>query len=99
MSDARGRVEGAHAEHDVKFYGLSTCVWCKKTRRYLEESGVAFEFTYLDLLEGDERAEALGIVKKWNPGGTFPTTVIDGEKIVMGFSPDELKQALGLQTA
>ncbi len=96
MSDVRGRVEGAHAEHDVKFYGLSTCVWCKKTRRYLEEAGVEFEFTYLDLLQGDERAEALGVVKQWNPAGTFPTTVIDGETCVTGFQPDELRELLGL---
>ncbi len=96
MPDARGSVEGAHAEHDVQFYGLSTCVWCKKTRRYLEESGVAFDFIYLDLLKGDERAEALAVVKKWNPAGTFPTTVIDDEKGVAGFSPDELKLVLGL---
>ncbi len=96
MSDARGKVEGTRVEHDVKFFGLSTCVWCKKTRRYLEECGVAFEFTYLDLLEGDERAEALAIVKKWNPAGTFPTIVVDGEKSITGFSPDDIQQVLGL---
>jgi len=43
-----------------------------------------------------ERAEALAVVKKWNPAGTFPTTVIDDEKGVAGFSPDELKLVLGL---
>jgi glutaredoxin-like protein NrdH len=96
MSEARGRVDGLHAEHEVRFYGLSTCVWCKKTRRYLEEAGVAFDFTYLDLLKGDERAEALAVVKKWNPAATFPTIVIDGEKSVTGFSPDEMAQLLGL---
>lgn len=96
MSDVRGRVEGVRAEHDVKFYGLSTCVWCKKTRRFLEEAGVAFEFTYLDLLEGDERAEALDVVKKWNPDATFPTIVIDGETSVTGFKPDDLTKLLGL---
>ncbi len=96
MSEARGRVEGAHAEHDVRFYGLSTCVWCRKTRRYLEDADVAFDFTYLDLLMGDERADALAAVKKWNPAVTFPTIVIDDEKGVTGYSPDQIKEILGL---
>ena len=96
MSDATGRVEGVRCEHEVRFYGLSTCVWCKKTRRYLEAAEVAFEFTYVDLLRGDERAEVLTAVRTWNPAGTFPTTVIDGENTVTGYQPDELKQKLGL---
>jgi len=96
MSDARGRVEGTHTDHDVQFYGLSTCVWCKKTRRYLEQAGVEFEFTYLDLLEGDERAEALAIVKKWNPDATFPTLVVDGEKAVLGYKVEQIEECLGL---
>jgi glutaredoxin-like protein NrdH len=96
MSDARGRVEGIRSEHDVRFFGLSTCVWCKKTRRFLEEEGVAFEFTYLDLLRGDERAQAIETVKRWNPAVTFPTIIIDGERSVTGFKPEEIKELLGL---
>jgi len=37
MTEAKGSVTGAHQEHQVKFYGLSTCIWCRKTREFLEE--------------------------------------------------------------
>ena len=43
----------------VKLYSLSTCSHCKATKRLLEECTVQYEFTDVDLLEGDERAAIL----------------------------------------
>ena len=96
MSDATGRVEGSNNDHECRFYGLSTCIWCKKTREFLEENDVAFEFTYVDLLEGGERTRAIEEVKKWNPGVNFPTVVIDDDEVVVGFEPDRIKEKLEL---
>jgi len=55
MADARGSVSGSRNERPVTFYGLSTCVWCKRTRKLLEENDVAFDFIYVDLLKGKEQ--------------------------------------------
>jgi glutaredoxin-like protein NrdH len=96
MSEAKGSVAGKAAEHEVRFYGLSTCVWCKRTRAFLEESGVGFDYVYVDLLEGDERSEAIEAIRKVNPRTNFPTVVIDGSTVVVGYDPDRLKEALGL---
>jgi len=96
MSEATGRVEGPRDEHPCRFYGLSTCIWCKKTRQFLEESGIAFDYTYLDLLEGDERKAAIEEVRKWNPSVNFPTLVIDDAECIVGYEPDAIKEKLGL---
>jgi glutaredoxin len=96
MSDARGSVAGSASNHQVLFYGLSTCVWCKRTREFLEESGVGFDYVYVDLLEGDERARALEDIRKVNPKTNFPTVVVDGDVAVVGYDPDRLKEALAL---
>ena len=96
MSEATGRVEGSKNEHPCRFYGLSTCIWCKKTREFLEENDVAFDFMYVDLLEGEERQKAIEDVRKWNPDVNFPTIVIDDEESVVGFDPDKLKEKLGM---
>jgi len=77
-------------------YALSTCVWCRKTRQFLEDAGVTFRFTYVDLLRGQEREDAMSVVHRWNPAASFPTVVIDGTQSVVGFKPDQLKEALGL---
>ncbi len=36
-------------------YALSTCQWCHKTKTLLEELGIAFDYDYVDLLEGKEQ--------------------------------------------
>ena len=96
MADARGTIEGTHAEHTVVFYGLSTCIWCKRTRELLETEGVQFGFVYVDLLEGEERTAALETLKRWNPARNFPTVVVDDATAIVGFKPDKLKEVLGI---
>ena len=96
MSDARGTVTGSSGDHRVLFYGLSTCVWCKRTREFLEESDVGFDYVYVDMLEGDERARTIEEIKRVNPKTNFPTVVIDGDTAVVGYDPDRLKEELGL---
>ena len=96
MPEAKGSVPGYRDEHRVAFYGLSTCIWCKRTRQFLESQGVAFDYAYVDLLHGQEREEVLTVVRRWNPATSFPTIVVDDSKCVVGYKKEELKEALGL---
>lgn len=96
MSDSKGSIAGSHSEREIVFYGLSTCIWCRRTRQFLEEQGVAFDFVYVDLLKGQERAEAVEQVRRWNPAVSFPTIVLDDEQCVVGYKTDDLKEVLGL---
>ena len=82
--------------HRVVMYGLSTCVWCKKMRQFLESEQVEFDIVYVDTLEGAEQETALAEVRKWNPATSFPTVVIDDETSVSGYKPDEVRETLGL---
>lgn len=94
--NAKGFVSGPRADNLVIFYGLSTCIWCKRTRQFLEEQGVQFDYIYVDLLEGDEREEVLAQVRRWNPAVSFPTVVVNGTQCVVGYDKEALKRALGL---
>ncbi|MBN1979718.1 MAG: glutaredoxin family protein [Anaerolineae bacterium] len=96
MAEPRGSVPGPHDKHRVLFYGLSTCIWCRKTRQFLEEQGVKFDFVYVDLIHGQEREDAKEQIRKWNPAVSFPTIVIDSDQSVTGFKPEKIKEALEL---
>lgn len=96
MPEARGTVPGQHNQHRTMLYALSTCIWCRRTRQFLEDEGVAFDFVYVDLLEGEERAEAMAEVRRWNPRGSMPTVVVDDKEYIVGFKPDMIKEVLGL---
>ena len=79
----------------VKMYSLSTCGHCKATKKLLNECKVQYEFTDVDLLQGEERAAILEDVKKWNPNCSFPTIII-GDKVIVGYREREIREALGL---
>ncbi len=88
--------DGSRTGHRVKFYGLSTCGWCRKTRQFLEDNDVSFDFIYVDLVPKGERGEVLEELTRWNPNRNFPTVVIDDDKVVVGYNPDSLKTELEL---
>jgi glutaredoxin len=79
----------------IMLYALSTCSWCKKTKEFLTELGVGYDYIFVDYLEGNEKDETMDEVKKWNPRCSFPTLVINDEVCIVGFKPDEIKEALG----
>ena len=96
MAEPRGSVPGVHQDHQVILYALSTCIWCRKTREFLTEEQVAFDYIYVDLLEGDEREAVKDNIREWNSRVSFPTTVIDSEECVIGYKTDALRNALDL---
>jgi len=81
---------------DIKIYGLSTCPWCKKTKALLSGLGIDYYFTDVDLLTGKEREQAMAMVLKWNPSGSFPTIIVNNDRCIVGFKEHELREALNL---
>lgn len=88
-------VNGKKGKRKVLLYALSTCVWCKKTKRLLESLDVAYDYIDVDLLSGAEEDEVMAEVRRHNPACTFPTMVIDGKVTIAGFREDDIKKALG----
>ena len=88
-------VEGSRKDRKVYVWALSTCMWCKKAKKFLEDQSVDFTYEFVDLLEGEERDRVLSEIEKHNPATSFPTILIDG-KCIVGFDEKKLKEALGL---
>ncbi len=89
MNHVTGKNKG-----QIILYGLSTCVWCRKTKELLVEMGVEYNYIDVDLLQGDEKSKATEEVKSLNPRCSFPTLVIDDHCIV-GYDEQKIKEALG----
>lgn len=88
-------VPGKKVGH-IMLYALSTCPWCQKTKRLLDELGVDYYYEDVDLLEGDERRDVMSDVERWNPGRSFPTMVVNDTRCIIGFKEDEIRSALKL---
>jgi glutaredoxin-like protein NrdH len=81
----------------IVLYALSTCPWCKKTKKFLEDSGVAYDFIDVDLLGGDDREQTIQSVTRWNPQCSFPTMVINNSKCIIGYNEKEIRDNLKIQ--
>ena len=86
-------VPGRKAGH-VMLYALSTCGWCGKTKKLLDDLGVEYDYEYVDQLQGGEQEEAVRKVMKWNPSCSFPIVVIDNRKCIIGYKENEIREAI-----
>jgi glutaredoxin-like protein NrdH len=80
----------------VVLYALSTCPWCKKTKKLLDDLGVEYDYTDVDLLTGSDKEEAIAVLKKWNPRSSFPTIVVNDSLCIVGFEEDQIRKAIKL---
>ncbi|MDR1474176.1 MAG: glutaredoxin family protein [Endomicrobium sp.] len=87
-------VDGENDKKSVFLYTLSTCVWCKKTKQFLIDINAKYDYIDVDLLVGAEQEKTMKELAKVNPQGGFPTILINKEKIIVGFQPDAIKEAL-----
>jgi glutaredoxin-like protein NrdH len=80
---------------DVKIYALSTCGWCKKAKAYLNSHGVKYAYVDVDLLSGEQLAQARAQQTRFNPAGSFPTIVINSGDCIVGFDEGKLASRFG----
>jgi glutaredoxin-like protein NrdH len=78
---------------DVFVYALSTCPWCRKTRQWLEDSKIPYEWVDVDKLPEGECDEVAEKAYQLSGGRRYPVVVINGE-VVVGYSPDKFLQHL-----
>ena len=83
----------------VKLYGLSTCPYCRMTKKYLDGIGADYELVEVDMLDGDvndpetDKGRAVKEVVDASGGKSFPVVVVDDE-VIVGFNKKRMKQLL-----
>jgi glutaredoxin-like protein NrdH len=80
---------------EILLYTLSTCVWCRKMKRWLDEKGLAYSYVGVDLEPGGEKEAVMEEVERWNPLCSFPTVVVDQKECFVGYKPDRLLELIG----
>jgi glutaredoxin-like protein NrdH len=80
----------------IFLYALSTCIWCKKTKDFLNKLGVEYSYIHVDLLGDNDKDKVMEDIKKWNPACSFPTLVFNDKDCIVGYKEDEIKEALHL---
>lgn len=92
MTHVRGNKMG-----EVVLYALSTCGWCRKTKRLLDKMGIEYSYVDVDLLEDKEEDMVMKEIERWNPKCSFPTVVVNDEECIVGFNEKKIKKAVGYE--
>lgn len=77
----------------IKIYTLSTCMWCKKTKKYFSEQAHPYECVDYDLAPESQQAEIEKMIREKGGEVAFPCVLID-EEMVIGWNPDKYDQLL-----
>jgi len=88
------KVTGDKKHHKVVLYALSTCVWCKMTKQYLQDNGVEYDYIDVDLCTEEDKQKIRQDIQSKGGPLSYPTTIIDDKVVVTGFRKDLLKEAL-----
>jgi glutaredoxin len=78
----------------VSMYTLSTCPWCKKTKRFFTEHNIAFEFVDYDLADTATQEKIMHELDAEGANG-FPFVRI-GDQVVEGYQPGRYAELLGI---
>ena len=78
----------------VTMYTVSTCPWCRKTKKFFSDHDIPFEFTDYDLADEVTQSKINDEMDAAGADG-FPFVMI-GDKIIVGYQPDVYARLLGL---
>lgn len=90
------KVEGNKKNRKVFLYTLSTCGWCKKTKQFLQDNEIEYEYIDVDKCTREERQKVIADIKARKASMGFPLAIIDDEIIISGYKVDKFKEALGI---
>ena len=78
----------------VSMYTLSTCPWCRKTKKFFADHKVPFDYVDYDLADEATQRKITQELDAAGAGG-FPFVRIDDE-VIVGYQPDRYSAALGI---
>ncbi len=88
------KVDGKNKKPKLFLYTLSTCGWCKKTKEFLKDRGMAYEYVDVDNITKDEQKEVIAELKKRDAPLAFPIIIVDDEQLISGFKKQAIEEAL-----
>ena len=87
-------VAGSRNKHKVLLYALSTCAWCKLTKKFLNENNIAYEYVDVDLCNEKDKELIRSDILRRKGEISYPTIIVDDKVVITGFRKDKLKEVL-----
>ena len=93
------REDGTKNDKKVTLLGLSTCGFCKRAVRWLQEQEVAFQYVYIDKIDREIKEKIKEEVREtFDTKLLYPILIVDEEETVTGFTPEKYRTVLKMGT-
>ncbi|MFX0060069.1 MAG: glutaredoxin family protein [Candidatus Heimdallarchaeota archaeon] len=88
-------VGGKNDKQDVSIFTLSTCMWCKKCKSFLNDRDIKYKYIDVDKLTTEEKSEILNWLREnYKPDRiAYPFLVCD-DKFVVGYNPNKYEELM-----
>ncbi len=88
-------IDGEKDEREITIFTLSTCMWCKKCKRWLNERNVKYRYIDVDKIQYSQKSEILNYLKKnYQQRVSYPYMVCDKKDVVIGYNPDKYEELM-----
>jgi len=88
------KVAGKNNKHKVLIYAISTCAWCRMTKKFLNDNDIEFEYVDVDLASGKDHERIREEITSRGAEPSYPTIIVDGKTVITGFRKDKIKEVL-----
>ncbi|MFX0181315.1 MAG: glutaredoxin family protein [Candidatus Hodarchaeota archaeon] len=95
ISELFQEVKGKNDKQDVSIFTLSTCMWCKKCKRYLNEREIKYKYIDVDQITPDQKSKILQYLREnYKPDRiSYPFLICD-DKFVVGYDPNKYEELM-----
>ncbi|MHA1270640.1 MAG: glutaredoxin family protein [Candidatus Helarchaeota archaeon] len=91
--DGFKKIDGKNNDHIVQLITISTCIWCNRLKRLLNENSISYEYIDIDLLPLGEKNRLKQVLYKYSDILGFPMCFIDGY-LIRGYKENEIMENL-----
>ncbi len=88
------KVEGKNVKHKVVIYAISTCAWCKMTKKYLKDNDIAYEYVDVDITSDSDHEKIRNDLIRRGAEPNYPTIIVDDKILITGFRKDKINEVL-----
>ena len=88
------KVGGENNRHGVFMYAISTCAWCKRAKKFLEDNKIEHEYVDIDLCSREDREKIRSDILRRGGRLSYPTIIVDDKIMITGFLEHEIRETL-----
>ena len=90
------KVPGKYKKHKVLIYAISTCIWCKRAKKFFRDQDIEYKYVDIDQCNVEDRSKIKKAILARGGQLVYPTIIIDDKILINNFRIVKIRDALGI---